>query len=79
MNTVQTNVTGSESFVWPLIGTQSSGGVLHGSREGEFGEELEHKCLFADSKLLRLEAFFFLFFFHFPSQLLEPVRASGLV
>lgn len=47
---------------------------------GEFGEELEHKCLFADSKLLRLEVFSFLFFFfHFPSQLLEPVLASGLV
>lgn len=38
-------------------------GFCMAAGRGEFGEELEHKCLFADSKLLRLEVFFFSFFF----------------
>lgn len=38
------NVGGNEVSVWPLIGTQSSGGVwLSGGRGVEVGEELEHR------------------------------------
>lgn len=47
-------------------------GFCMAAGRGEFGEELEHKCLFADSKLLRLEVFFFSFFFSFP----EPATGT---
>ncbi len=49
------NVGGNEASVWPLIGTQSSGGVWLAAQRWRLEGNLEHKCSFADSVVFKLQ------------------------